>query len=173
MAMPPRLRKLALTAHVASSVGWLGAVAAFLALSIVGLASNDPQAVRAVYVAMDVSVWYVLLPFSVASLLTGLVQSLGTSWGLLRHYWVVIKLVMTVFATVVLMLYTETLAYLAHRANDTSSLTVDVDDLTRASPVLHAGAALVLLVVATTLSVYKPRGLTRYGRRKQHGVLQP
>jgi hypothetical protein len=35
------------------------------------------------------------------------------------------------------------------------------------SPVLHAGAALVLLLVATTLSVYKPRGLTRYGWRKQ------
>jgi hypothetical protein len=37
MAMTPRLRKFALTAHVTSSVGWLGAVAAFLALAVAGL----------------------------------------------------------------------------------------------------------------------------------------
>jgi hypothetical protein len=34
--------------------------------------------------------------------------------------------------------------------------------------VLHAGGALLLLLVATTLAVYKPRGMTRYGQRKQH-----
>jgi len=36
------------------------------------------------------------------------------------------------------------------------------------SPVLHAAAALLLLLVATVLAVYKPRGMTRYGQRKQH-----
>jgi hypothetical protein len=36
------------------------------------------------------------------------------------------------------------------------------------SPTLHAGAALLLLLVATTLAIYKPRGMTRYGQRKQH-----
>ena len=36
MTMSPRLRKFALMAHVTSSVGWTGAVAAFLALGIIG-----------------------------------------------------------------------------------------------------------------------------------------
>ncbi|MPY94295.1 MAG: DUF2269 domain-containing protein [Acidimicrobiia bacterium] len=166
--MTPGLRKLALTTHVASSVGWLGSVTAFLALSIVGLVSDDDQTVRAVYVAMDVSGWYVLVPFSVASLATGLVQSLGTSWGLLRHYWVVIKLVMTVVASVVLVLYTETLDHFACVAADTGAPRASLDGLDGASPVIHAAAALLLLLVATTLSVFKPRGLTRHGRRKQH-----
>jgi hypothetical protein len=31
--------------------------------------------------------------------------------------------------------------------------------------VLHAAAALLLLLVATTLAIYKPRGMTRYGQR--------
>ena len=38
------------------------------------------------------------------------------------------------------------------------------------SPVLHAGAALVLLVAATALAVLKPRGLTPYVRRKQRAA---
>ena len=92
MTMTPRLRKLALTVHVTSSVGWLGAVMAFLALAIVGLASQNTQTVRAVYLAAVPITWYVLVPLAVASLLTGLTSSLGTPWGLFRHYWVLFKL---------------------------------------------------------------------------------
>jgi hypothetical protein len=51
MTLTPGLRKFALTAHVVSSVGWLGAVVAFLALAVVGLASEDAELVRAVYLA--------------------------------------------------------------------------------------------------------------------------
>jgi hypothetical protein len=165
--MAPGLRKFALTAHVASSVGWLGAVAGFLALAIVGLASQDAQTVRAAYLAMEVTGWAVLVPLSGASLVTGLVQSLGTKWGLFRHYWVVVKLVITVVATTVLLLYLQTLEYLAEEARAAPAPTVDLGTLRSPSPVLHAGAALLLLLVATTLAVYKPRGLTRYGRRRE------
>src|SRR5687768_2910550 len=52
-AMTPALHKLNLTAHVTSSVGWLGAVAAFLVLSIAGLTSQDPEIVRGSYLAMN------------------------------------------------------------------------------------------------------------------------
>jgi len=51
--MTRRFRRVALTAHVAFSVGWLGADAAFLALAIVGTTSQDSQMVRAAYFAMD------------------------------------------------------------------------------------------------------------------------
>ncbi len=163
--MSPGLRKFALTVHVASSVGWLGAVGGFLALSITGLTSDDAQTVRAVYLAMAAVGWYVLVPLSFASLLTGIVQSLGSPWGLFRHYWVLAKLAINVFATVVLVMYMQTLDYFADLATATSG--GDLDDLRTASPAIHAGGALFLLLVATTLSIYKPRGVTRYGRRKQ------
>lgn len=167
MTMGPRLRKLALTAHVASSVGWLGAVVGFLALSVVGLAGRDAQTVRAAYIAMESTGRFVLVPLALASLLTGLVQSLGTRWGLFRHYWVVIKLLITVLATGVLLLYVRTLGHLAEVAAGTGLSGGDLGGLRNPSPVLHAAAGLLLLLVATVLSVYKPRGLTRYGRRKQ------
>ena len=51
--MRPRLRKFVLTAHVVSSVGWLGAIAVFLALAIAGLASQQAQLVRGAYLAME------------------------------------------------------------------------------------------------------------------------
>ena len=165
MTLGPRFRKFALTAHVVSSVGWLGAVASFLALAVVGLTSGDAQTVRGAYLVMEPAAWFVLVPLAFASLLTGLVQSLGTAWGLFRHYWVLFKLVINVVATVVLLMYMETLSFMAGVAADSRA---DLDAVRNVSPVLHGALALLLLVVATTLAVYKPRGLTRYGRRKQH-----
>ena len=119
--MTPAARKLALVAHVGFSVGWLGAVVTSLVLGVVGLASRDGQVVRAVYLTLEPIGWYALIPLSLASLITGLIQSLGTSWGLLRHYWVVAKLLMNLFATGVLLLYMQTLTYLADMARAATS----------------------------------------------------
>jgi hypothetical protein len=166
MTMPPRVRKLALTAHVTVSVGWLGAVAGSLGLAVAGMTSEDVQTVRAAYLALEFMGWFVLVPFALASLLTGLVQSLGSAWGLFRHYWVLAKLVINLFATIVLLMYTQTLSFLGGVAAQTTLSSDDLGVLRTPSVVLHAGAALLLLLVATTLAVYKPRGLTRYGRRK-------
>ena len=160
--MTPHLRKLVLTAHVAASVGWLGAVAAFLGLGIVGLASKDAQTVRGVYLVMEPTAWLVLVPLAVASLVTGLIQSLGTKWGLFRHYWVVFKLLINVGSTVVLLTYMRTFSVMADVAADPA---VELDTVRNASPVLHAAVALALLGFATVLAIYKPRGLTPYGRR--------
>ncbi|MCA1677979.1 MAG: DUF2269 domain-containing protein [Actinobacteria bacterium] len=164
--MSPRVRKVALTTHVVTSVGWLGAVAASLALAIATLTSDDPQTVRGAHIALELMAWSMLVPLSVASLLSGIVQSLGTKWGLLRHYWVVIKLLITLFATGVLLLYTRTLGDVANVAKATAPSGAELDPLLRSpSPVLHASVALLLLLGATMLAVFKPAGLTRYGHR--------
>ena len=163
--MPPGLRKFALTAHVVCSVGWLGAVVVFLALSLLGVTSEDAETVRGVYLAMEPAARFVLLPLAFASLVTGLVQSLATPWGLFRHYWVVFKLAINVVSTVVLLTYMETFRSMADVAADPRA---DLGAVRNPSPVLHAGAALLLLLVATTLAVYKPRGVTPYGRRHPH-----
>jgi hypothetical protein len=159
----PGLRKFALTAHVVSSVGWLGAVVAFLALAVAGLVSDDAQTVRAVYIAAEPLTWFVIIPLAVASLVTGIAQSLVTTWGLFRHYWVVFKLLIAVGATAVLLMYTETVGFFADLAEAGRGL----GELRAPTFVLHSGAALVLLLTATVLAVYKPQGMTRYGRRKR------
>jgi uncharacterized membrane protein len=162
----PRLRKLALTAHVAASVGWVGAVIVFLTLAVIGLASDDPETARGAYLVMEPAAWFVLVPLAFASLLTGLLQSLVTAWGLLRHYWVVFKLLINVLTTTVLLMYMQTFQLMADVAADPNA---NLAAVRNASPMLHAGAALVLLLVATTLAVYKPPGRTPSWRRKQSG----
>ena len=166
--MRPGLRKFALTAHVAFSVGWLGAVASFLALAIAALTSQDAQAVQGAYLVMELTGWFVIVPLSLASLLTGLASSLGTKWGLFRHYWVLAKLSINLFATIVLLMYMQTLDYFAGIAAHATLSSGDLRVLRDPSPVLHTSLALLLLIVATVLGIYKPRGMTGYGLRKQH-----
>lgn len=168
MTMAPPLRKLALTAHVTVSVGWLGAVVAFLALAVTGLASQDAPTVRGAYLVMEATGWFVLVPLSVASLATGLISTLGTPWGLFHHYWVVAKLVINVFATVVLLMYMQTLDEFAAIAAEPTLPEGALHALRSPSPLIHASLALLLLLVATVLGLYKPRGVTPYGWRKQH-----
>jgi hypothetical protein len=121
MTMPPGIRKFALIAHVASSVGWLGAVVAYLALVVAALTSQDAITVRAAWIAMELTGWSVIVPLALASLITGLVQSLGTPWGLFQHYWVLVKFLLTVFATIILLLHMPTISYFGGVAAETDS----------------------------------------------------
>jgi hypothetical protein len=164
MTMTPTLRKFALTAHVTSSVGWLGSVTAFLALAVAGLTSHDAQAMRSVYVSMELIGWFVIVPFSFAALLSGLVQSLGTPWGLFQHYWVLWKLVLTIGATFLLLLHMSAVS----RASAVAAGTLGSIGFRalQIQLVFDASLAVLVLLATTTLSVYKPWGRTPYGERK-------
>ncbi len=168
MMMTPGLRKLALTAHVTFSVGWLGTVAAFLALAIAALTSGRLEAVRAAYAAMELTGAYVIVPFCLAALITGLIVSLATSWGLFRHYWVLMKFLITIIATLILLGFTQTLESLGELAANKTLSMDELRDLNQ-SPVLHSSGGLLALLVSTILAVYKPWGMTPYGLRKRYG----
>lgn len=165
--MRPGLRKLALTAHVVLSVGWLGATVAYLALSIVGLTGHSPEMVRAAYLSMELIGWYVIVPFSLATVLAGLVESLGTPWGLFRHWWVLTKFLLTTGATFVLLRHMPAVSSMSGIAAETALGAADFRAM-RLHLVAHAVGGLVVLLAATVLAVYKPWGMTPYGRRKQH-----
>lgn len=160
----PAVRRLLLTVHVTASVGWMGAACVFLALAGMGLTSQDAATVRGVYLVMEPAGWLTLVPFAFASLVTGVAVALTTTWGLLRHYWVVFKLLITVFATFVLMIYMETFRHMAAMAVDPAR---DLSAIRNPSPLLHAVLALLILSVALVLAIYKPQCVTPYGRRKQ------
>jgi hypothetical protein len=165
MTMTPRLRKFALTAHITFSVGWLGAVVAYLALAVAALTSQNAQTVRAAWIAMELTGWFVIVPLAFASLLIGVVNALGTPWGLLRHYWVLVKFLLTVFATIVLLWHMQAVSRMSGVAAETTLSSADFRAL-RIQLVVHAAGGLLVLLAATTLSVYKPWGMTPYGRRK-------
>ncbi|HTE84572.1 MAG TPA: hypothetical protein VK821_07550, partial [Dehalococcoidia bacterium] len=163
MTMGPSLRKLALSVHLTCSVRWIGAVVAYLALGVSAATRQDAQTVRAAWVAMEVTGWFVIVPLAVAALLTGFVMSLGTPWGLFRHYWVLITLMLTALSTVVLLLHMPAVSVRADMARQ-----ADGTQLARlGGDLFHPGVGLLVLLVITGLNVYKPRGLTPYGWRKQ------
>ena len=166
MLMTPGLRRFALTTHVTSSVAWLGAVAAFLALAGAGVVSENAEVVRGSYLAMHLITWFVIVPFCLAALFTGIVQSLGTTWGLFRHRWVVAKLVLTVLATIILLVHTQPIGRVAALAAERTLSSHDFRQL-RFQLIGDSCAALFVLMVTTALSVYKPWGLTAYGLRIQ------
>ncbi len=172
--MSPGLRKFALAAHLTVSIGWVGAVAAYLALDVTAATSQDAQTLRAAYLAMEPIARFVIVPLAVSSLLTGLVMSLGTRWGLFRHYWVLISLVLTVVATAVLLVEIRTIGSLGDIAADPSMSAQEL----RAMPstLIHSVGGLVVLLIVLVLNTYKPQGLTRYGWRKlraERGQLVP
>lgn len=164
--MPPGLRRFVLTTHAASSVGWFGAVAAFFALAVTGLSSRSEQLVRAAYLAMGLTTWWVIVPLAFVALLSGMVASLGTRWGLFRYYWVLVKLLITLFAIVILLVHTKPTDFLADVAGKTTVLGADLQDPQRLLA-FASGATLLVLLVLIALSVYKPRGLTPYGWRRR------
>jgi hypothetical protein len=150
----------------------LGSIAAFLALAVAGLTSQDTQIVRAAYLAMDLTARFVIIPLAFASLLTGLIQSIGTPWGLFRHYWILAKLLLTAFTTIVLLVKMELIGYAARLAAET--ILPDADLRAAGTQLaVHAASGLLVLLVPAVLSVYKPWGLTPYGRRKQHEQRAP
>ena len=165
MIMTPSLRKFALAVHITSSVGWIGAVAGYIALDVAAAMGQDAQTLRAAYIGMELIAWYVIVPLALASLLTGLVMSLGTKWGLFRHYWVLISLLLTTLATGVLLVETQTIGYFADIAADPTTSNDELRALR--STLVHSVGGTVVLLVILVLNVYKPRGMTRYGWRKQ------
>lgn len=166
MKMTPGIRKFALTAHVSTSVGLLGSIAAFFVLALSGLNDQETQAIRAAYLGMGLLAKFIIVPLAFASIATGVIQSLGTPWGLFRHYWVVAKLVLTVFATTILLIKLKLIGYAASLASAAILPRAELRAVGMELAV-HAAGGLLVLLVPMVLSVYKPRGLTPFGMRQQ------
>jgi hypothetical protein len=163
MIMTPRVRKFSLTVHLTCSVGWIGAVMAYLALVVAALISQDSGMLQAAWIAMVLIGWYIIVPLALASLLSGLVMALGTPWGLFQHYWVLLSLALTIFATVILLVHMQTVSDVASIAAATPSAAV----AGLPGELAHAGIGMLVLLVIQVLNIYKPRGMTPYGWRKQ------
>lgn len=159
----PATRKALLTVHVLLSVGWIGAVFAYLALNIVALTSPDDTTVRGAYLLMDPVLRYCITPLGIGSLVTGIALGLGTRWGLLKHRWVVASLWLTAIAVAIMIAHIFTdVAELSERAANPA-----LDPRTDRADLPHTIASIIWLSVVMVLNIYKPRGLTKRGRRLQ------
>jgi len=156
--LSPRLRKVTLLAHILSGVGWMGTDIALFLLLLTGLTTDDGQIAASCYIAVAVFVPVAIPVLSLGMLATGLLLGRGTKWGLLRYWWVVVKLAMGVILTVLVFI----------------ALIPGINDMPRPDAMTSADAvraslgsaptqlmfppvvSFAMLGVASVLSVFKP-----------------
>jgi hypothetical protein len=163
--MTPGVRKLALSAHLTFSIGWIGAVAAYVIFDVTVATSQDAELLRAAWIAMGTITSRAIVPLALCSLLSGIVMAVGTRWGLFRHWWVLVSLMLTVFATAVLLSESGYIDRAAAVAADPATSEHALRGLSGTLP--HSIGGMAVLLIIQVLNIYKPRGLTRYGWRKQ------
>ena len=164
MRLSPSLRKAILTLHITASGGWIGGVIAYLCLVITALVRPTMPLIQAVWSAMDLIAWYGLAPLAILTVITGVGLALGTKWGLFQHYWVLISLVMTMVATIILLTQLPQIRAMATLA---AAGSIIFPQQRLWGQLLHAGVGLLVLLIIQVLNVYKPRGITPYGWKKQ------
>lgn len=162
MVLSPGARKVLLSVHLSLSVGWIGAAAAYLAVGIAADVSSSPDTIRGTWIVMELIGWFVIVPLAVGALTTGVAIALGTRWGLFRHYWVTFSLALTTFAVVVLLLHMPSVSVTADEARAAAPAQLNA----LGGDIGHPAIGLAVLVVTLVLNVYKPRGVTAYGRRR-------
>jgi hypothetical protein len=155
MKLPPRWRKLVLTVHVITAVAWLGVDLTMLTFGIAGLAGADPDLV---YPAQSLIGRVLFTPLSALVWLIGVVNALLTPWGLVKHWWVLVKLLLTtlMLCLVVFSLYPA--------LSDAGTLAGDLPSRDRINMVVAPSVSSTLLIIATALSTYKPWGRVRSRR---------
>ncbi|MEV0649552.1 hypothetical protein AB0I28_30275 [Phytomonospora sp. NPDC050363] len=159
MQLTRKARRAAVVVHSAASAAWLGLTVGLLALGVRAYTSGSPDIVTFSYRAMDVFGEYVLIPAALATLISGVVLSLGTPWGLLRHKWVAVKFVLTMI-TVGLVAFSMSPG-LSEKAALAAAGTPVVDVNLIVAPTV----ALSTYVFMLALSILKPWGMTPHGRR--------
>ena len=168
------IKKFTLSVHITFSVAWFGAIAGFLVLAIAGLVSTNSQTIRSSYIAMELVGWYAIVPFCLAALVTGLIQSYISPWGLFRYYWVTVKFILTIASTIILFVHMKPISYVASIAMKSTVNQIDLRKL-RIQLLADAGAAMLVLLIIIALSVYKPWGKIKAGKIQQgrQNTLQP
>ena len=160
--LSPRARKVTLTVHIAAAGMWLGLD---LALGIVVVAALTADAVGAAAAAATIAAFatWPLASAGVLTLATGVILGVGSKYGLVRYWWVLVKLVLNIVLVVLVLLVltpgVEALGVLGRSAL-AEGTPPDAPATLLFPPIVSSTAVLI----AITLSVFKPWG--RFVRRR-------
>lgn len=155
-------RRATLIVHVIGAACWLGLTLGLVALALTAITTDASAAVEASVRSMKVFADWLVLPLALVTLVSGLVLSLGTQWGLARHRWVYTKFWLTLATTLAS-------AFALRPGVDESAATVSAGNPVTDTAGLIAGPLISLsaYLFMTVLSVLKPWGLTRRGQKQR------
>jgi|Tabmets5t2r1_1033131.scaffolds.fasta_scaffold13168_1 Predicted integral membrane protein (DUF2269) len=160
-------RKLTLTIHIISAIGWIGVDFVLFVFAFTGLTSDDPSTIAICYQAIEMFAVVLLVPLGLLSLATGLLLGWGSKYGILRYHWVLWKLILNlVLTTLVVVLLRPGVNEAADLVTESPGTIPDQLEQARANLIFPPTVSITVLTFATVLAVYKPWGRTGYGRRR-------
>jgi hypothetical protein len=90
-----RSRQLLLVLHYVTSVGWLGVGFCQLTLNLITLSPSESLLRHHAHEIAHILDRWLLTPLALGAAVTGILLSWRSRWGLLRYWWIVVKLVLT------------------------------------------------------------------------------
>ena len=154
------MRKGVLVVHIVSAGTWIGIDVVMGVLVFTALLAERGSTKALCYRALELFAVWPLLTTGLLSLASGVVLGLGTKWGLIRYWWVAVKLVLNVvLVALVPVLLRPQVIEMAEQgrrfvAGEAASLAVG--DLIF-PPIVSPTA----LLIAFVLAVFKPWGRIR------------
>lgn len=165
MTLP--VRKSVMVLHAVAGIGWMGVDIALLALLITARTTTNPALVVSGFNAIGIIVPVAVPPLSLLILLTGILQGLGTPWGLVRYWWVLVKLIlslmMTVLVFVSLLPGIREMIVLADTTVSADALRASLGSLPN-TLMFPPIVSFLMLGTAAILSIFKPWGRTPWSR---------
>lgn len=153
-------RKVILLFHIITTISWLGSIIAYLPFAIAIINEPSLEALKGSYTAMNLIAWQVVLPLSLLSFISGLILALTSKWGLFKYYWVTIKIGINLVSILVLIKYLLNLKpFLTLFEGPISP--EGLSKLQTPGHLVHASLAILALLIASFLSVFKKPGLIK------------
>ena len=160
-----RWRRVTLVTHIVAAGAWIGIDVIVAVLVLVGWFGNDVEVRSLAYRALAEFVVWPMLVSALVSLVTGLVLGLGTKWGLVRYWWVAVKLGLNlVLCTLILVALQPGMDDVAAYGRDL--LTGDPDTSTVSTLFFPPAVSLSTLTLAVALAVVKPWGRTSWNKKR-------
>lgn len=164
--LSPGQRKATVLLHILCGIGWMGADIVLMILLSTGLTTDDGAVAAASYRAVSVFVPVAVPVFSLGVLGTGLLLGWGTKWGILRHWWVMVKLALSV--VMVVLVFVALVPGVNDLEEPDAALSAEaVRDSLGAAPTdmfFPPVVSFLMLGIAAVLSVSKPWRRTPWGR---------
>jgi hypothetical protein len=165
--LSPAWRKGVMVLHAVSGISWMGVDIAILILLLTARTSDDVTVVVSGFNAIRMIVPIAVPPLSLSILITGVILGLGSSWGLIRYWWVLVKLclslIMTVLVFVSLVPGVNQIALLDITTVSADTVRASLGDIPT-QLMYPPMVSFLMLATATVLSIYKPWRRTPWAR---------
>jgi uncharacterized membrane protein len=160
-----RTHKAILLVHIMSAGAWIGIDVVMAVLVFTAWFTDDVKNEVICYQALELFAVWPLLTTGVLSLLTGILLGFGTKYGLVRYWWLFVKLALNLILTA---LVVASLRFgVADLAEYGRQLAAGTPTVERTSDMLYPPiVSPTALTIAFILSIYKPWGRIR----KQHAA---